>query len=304
MSESGPGPGIYRDVAFDEYRAWPHINNSTLTAGRRSMRHLRHALTATSEPTPAMEFGTLCHAAILEPKLLHSRYCVMPDLTAGIVRPDGTAYDNVRATKAYKDKVAEWERMETRIPISQEQMTAVASVIESVQSHPRARDWLGLGETDRPAVEVCLVWDDAESGLRCKARLDALWPTRRLIPDVKTTSDALAFDKSIATYGYHRQAAFYAMGAAALCGGHPADWAFGLIAVETSEPYGMRCGLMSVSALLQGRHEVRDLLAQYAAAKAANKWPGYTDPDEWTLPGWYQTDATNLTISGETVAVY
>lgn len=298
----GPDPGIYRDVAFRDYQTWPCLNNSTLTNGKRSMRHLLHAMQNTREATSAMEFGTLCHAAILEPRYLHNRYCVMPDLAAGIRRPDGTRYDNVKATKEYKEKLAEWERMETRLCITQEQMTKAATIIENVHQHPLASKWLGVGNRDRPDTEICLVWDDAETGLRLKARFDAMWPSMREIVDVKTTADAMEFSKSIASFGYHRQAAFYLDGMAAIRGTQQYA-AFRVIAVETVEPFCVRAAPMSDRAIATGRREYRNLLKQFAECVRTSTWPAYDDPDEWNLPGWYQNEPVSLTIDGQTVTV-
>lgn len=299
-----PGQGAYRGVEFSEYCRWPFMNNSTLSVGRRSMRHLKYAIDGEHrESTPSMEFGTLCHASILEPKSLHSRYCVMPDLTVGIVRPDGTPYSNVRATKAYEDRLREWQSNETRIPISQSDMTSAICVLEAVQANARAAEWLGFGSDDRPETELCLVWNDLETGIQCKARVDAIRPDRRLLIDVKTTSDAMGFGKSIATYGYHRQAAFYCAGAAAVFGGQPQDWTFAVIVVESERPCCVRSGPMGERAVIQGRREVTRLMRQLSLSRLANKWPGYPEPDEWDLPTWYETDPTTLRFNGEPVEV-
>jgi hypothetical protein len=266
------------------------------------MQHLLHAMRNRGEPTDAMEFGTLCHAAILEPRRLHSRYCVMPDLTAGILKPDGTAYDNVKLTKEYKQRLAQWEEMETRICISQDQMSKATAIVEAVRHSERASRWLGNASIDRPDIEVCLVWDDPETGLRCKARLDAIWPDRPVIVDVKTTADACEFSRSICRYGYHRQAAFYIDGATAVLGA--AAYSFNVIALETAEPFALRCAPMSVTAIETGRQENRKLLRQLARCIESNRWPGYDDPDYWWLPGWYgEPEPVSLTIDGQRVAV-
>ena len=41
MSKPGVEPGIYRDIPFDEYLSWPHVNNTLLGAAAKSMAHFQ-----------------------------------------------------------------------------------------------------------------------------------------------------------------------------------------------------------------------------------------------------------------------
>lgn len=66
-----------------------------------------------------------------------------------------------------------------------------------------------IANSDRETVRL---WDDPETGLPCKGKLDAVvMPRQRHLIDLKTTSCKTKheFEKSIIEYGYDRQAAFY-----------------------------------------------------------------------------------------------
>ncbi len=300
MTTAPPEPGIYCDVPFGEYLAWPHVNNSSLSYAARSMAHYRY--TPQQATTSAMRFGSLVHCGKLEPAAIGARYVVMPDFAADIRRPDGSQYTNVRASKAYKEAVEQWrESIGDKDVVTSDELSTMLGMVQSLTMHDFARATLcGPGP-----CEVCCVWDDPATGVRCKARADK-WandkPGDTAIYDLKTTRDAGDFERAIYRYSYHRQAAFYADGMAACTG--EASVAFGIIAVEKEQPYGVRGALMSDAAMEVGREEYRALLENIARSRSTGEWPSYADPDEWTLPGWAITDTpAELTVNGEVVTL-
>jgi exodeoxyribonuclease VIII len=290
-----PTPGIYEDVPFIDYLAWPCVNNSSLSYAARSLAHYRYA--PEQATTDAMRLGSLVHCGRLEPAALHMRYAVMPDLAEGIRKPDGTEYSNVRATKEYKQRVADWQaQLGDRQPVTQDELDAMLGMVQAITLHDRARTWL----CSPGQVELCVVWDDPDSGVRCKARIDKLAAQHDLLVDLKTTRDASEFEQAIARYSYRRQAAFYldgwrdAVGASA--------YQFAIVAVEKVQPFGVRAAVMAPDAVQIGRDQYKELLCEIADARKSGDWPGYDSPDAWTLPGWYlarhQADP-QLTLNGE-----
>lgn len=295
-----PGPGKHHDVPFREYLSWPYVNNSSLSYAARSMQHYRYQ--PEKEATDAMRFGSLVHCGKLEPAALGARYAVMPDFAAGIRKPDGTEYANVRASKAYKEAAEAWRAtVGDRECCTSQELEQMLGMVQSLVMHDTARAWLcGGGDT-----EVSVVWDDQASGVRCKARIDklCLGTGAHLAVDLKTTRDASDFEREVARYAYHRQAAFYADGIRACVGG--GDVRFGIVAVEKEPPYGVRAALVSQDAMEVGRAEYQRLLSRLAECRRKDVWPGYADPPEWTLPGWYMAAAeqqeVGITIGGEIV---
>ena len=227
-----PEPGIYHDVDFEEYLSWDAVNNSSLHPAERSMAHF--AAQEPVEPTEAMQFGSLVHCGRLEPDCLAQRYVVTPDFATQVRRPDGSPYANPRASGEYKRLVAEFEEENAgKEIVSQEKYMQMLGMLTSLANSVRANEYLGPGD-----AEVSIVWDDRDTGVRCKARLDKWSHPHRRIADLKTANDASDFERAIFNYRYHRQAAFYVDGAAALTGkGH----SYCLVVVEKTPPYGVRC---------------------------------------------------------------
>jgi len=287
-------PGIYFDIPFAAYLAWPFVNNTLLTQAARSMAHFRFAEQAIDgKPTSAMQFGSLVHAGILEPKLL----AVMPCFEDGIRRKDGSEYANPKATTAYKNRVAEFESANVgkRI-VTAAEFESIRGIRESLARHDRAAEYLDDGP-----VEVSIVWDNLDSGIRCKARLDKWSEVSHRIVDLKTTRDASDFERSIRKYRYHRQAAFYSDGMHALSG---QVHEFAIVAVETDLPFCVRAAPVSDEALEAGRDEYKRLLQDIAECRSSCHWPGYSDPDYWELPAWFRSEeSVSLNVSGQTVTL-
>lgn len=252
-----PEPGIHHDVPFEEYLAWPYVNNSSLSYAARSMAHYRYA--PPQEPSQAMRFGSLVHCGKLEPAAIGTRYAVMPDFAEEIRKEDGSRYSNVRATKAYKEAVAAWRKtIGDRQECSPEELEVMLGIVQSLVMHDQSRLWL----CSEGPCEVSIVWDDPSTGIRCKGRIDKLCVVNNtpLLVDLKTTRDASDFERSIARFAYHRQAAFYGDGLTALTA---SDNRFALVIVEKEKPFGVRAALMSEEARCKGREEYQSLLAQH-----------------------------------------
>jgi hypothetical protein len=272
-----PGPGIYENVPFAEYLDWDAVNSSSLLRAEKSMHHFRHG--GYGEETDAMRLGTLLHCGKFEPLELMQRYVVMPAFELQIRKPNGAQYENPRSTSAYRDAVKEFKRENAgKTVVLPQELEKLKGVVAALSGHSRARQYLeGAGPT-----EVCLVWTDPGSGVLCKARLDKLNYTSRVIADFKSSTDISGFEWNIKKWRYKRQAAFYSDGFEVLSG---VRLPFTLTAAETVEPYMVRAAPLSERSLKQGRASYQILLAQIAECRASGSWPGYTDPDEWDLPG-------------------
>lgn len=295
-----PGPGIYEGVPFDDYLAWPYVSNSALHPAARSMAHFRDRQPI--DETAAMRFGTLCHTGRLEPSAIFRRYVVMPDLTKGITTKDGKPAKSPKATEEYDRRVAEFMSQHDGMKVvEQATFDEMLGVLQALDNDPLARRWFG----GPGQFELSIVWDDPESGLRCKGRLDKICNEERIIPDLKTTVDCTKFDKSIANYSYYRQAALYIDGWQILTG---ETYRFGLVAVEKVKPFGVMSAPMRADAIELGRKEYRGLLKQIAASKRSGSWPGYESPAEWSLPAWKlrggdDDNEVALTIGGKQFAL-
>ena len=292
-----PKPDIYTGVPFDAYLQWPYLNNTLLSHAARSMAHFRAAEEADEEKSSdAQQLGSLIHTGVLEPDQIRRQFVVQPDFTARVLeeKPD---CKKPRATSRYRELVAEFQQLHNgKQIVSQDEYDAVLGIHATLREHPRAAKYLRQGRT-----EVSLVWDDPETGLRCKARIDYWQQRSRRLTDLKTTRDGSRFEKFVAEYGYHRQMAFYADGLAILTGkAHEAC----LVAVEPCSPFAVRAAPLGSEALDAGRQEYRRLLNQIAECRENDHWPGYADPEAWVLPAWARTpEPQSLIVNGQAVTL-
>jgi len=263
-----PEIGIYPNVPAEEYFAWEAMNRSTLEHAGRSMLHLRAAMTTPSESSDAMDLGTALHCAVLEPDAFARRYVVAPKVD--------------RRTKEGK---ATWESFVAGLGdkkiLEADDAEACKAMSDAIRCHDRAATLLDVpGES-----EVCVVWDDAETGIRCKARIDR-YAAGKIGVDVKTTRNASpgAFSKSVFDFGYHRQVAWYADGFYAVTG---KPTTFVIVAVENESPWGVCVYRLEDEAVEFGRDDNRRWLRQYAEAVKSGVFAGY--PSEVValgLPVW------------------
>jgi exodeoxyribonuclease VIII len=106
------------------------------------------------------------------------------------------------------------------------------------------------------------------------------------VADLKTTEDAspAAFARSVATYRYHVQAAFYLDGLRA-CDAQIDAFAF--VAVEKTPPYLVAVYSADEICLARGREEYRADLLTFAECLRTDCWPGYPPfVQPLSLPAW------------------
>lgn len=294
---AGPKPGIYRDVPFDEYLSWKYVNNSLIGHGLRSMAHFRAAeLQPATESTAAQQFGTLLHSGVLEPSAVADHFIVAPDFAAQVMseRPD---CKSPKATNRYKELCSEFEAAHPdKFIVSAEDYDRLSGMLAALCENDRAAEYLDGGES-----EVSIVWDDPDTGLRCKARLDHWQESECRIVDLKTTRDASDFERALWSYHYYRQAAFYCDGVQTLTGrAHE----FCIVALESAEPFAVRSAPIGLSAIDQGQSEYKAILRRVLECRTTGHWPGYADPEEWTLPAWsMRQQPLSLIVDGETVTL-
>lgn len=251
-------------MLIDDYHAHPALGSSRLREILKSPAHFKANL---RRETEALALGSLVHTLVLEPEAFPERYVVAPKI-------DG----RTKAGKAAKAALVS----DPRIAVDGEVMAEASACATSIMSH---RVYQQIRDAQ---VEHTVFWTDAETGIECKARFDVLGP---LLVDLKTTRDASpkGFQRAIATYGYHIQAAHYMAGAIAN-GMDPRGFLFAC--VETSPPYLPAGYLLGNPTLEQGERERRTALNTYAQCLSEDRWPGYNDDriEVIDLPAWAWKD--------------
>jgi exodeoxyribonuclease VIII len=253
--------GLYRGLEADKYHADPAVSNSMLSTMDKSPAHCWALYLDPKRPerkaTPSMLAGTLAHTAILEPEEFGARY---------IVKPEGMSFAS-KEGKAWRDSVAAGVQI-----IDGDQHATALAQREAVMAHPLLAEYLNHRHA---ASEVSCFWIDESTGLRCKARPDLLVSGAVAVcVDIKTTADMTlsGIERTIATYGYHRQAAHYTNGLRA-CGVNVEQFVFGF--VSASYPFLAGAFVLDEETLQQGADEVSELLGQFADCKRSNNWPAF-----------------------------
>ena len=282
--------GMIENMPAMQYFSIAALSNS-------GMKHLKHspfhykamqsdeAARHSAAPSMQMFNGTLVHCATLEPGAFAVRYAIGPDVD--------------KRTK-------EWKTFLASVPagvevIDQQQLEVSHAQAKAIRSLPRVAEIL---EDGKP--EVSLFWvehvllepEGVTVEVLCKARLDwvrivgtATAPAA-IIFDLKTTSDASqqAFERSIATFGYHRQAMWYSRGFHAATGIPVVGFVFGL--VESMYPYAATPCMLDDVAMERGAKECGDALKLVARCIHRNDWPSYpSDIQLFSLPAWALKEA-------------
>lgn len=290
----GPVAQIIEAMPAEDYDALPYLRNSDLHHMARSGAHFyEHRENPTQTETPALSFGTLAHCGVLEPDAIEERYQRIPayELEIDAKSP--------KLTKAYREQVAAFREAvapKTAVPIADyDRMVGVAKSV---------KDCADVFRDGR--AETVLVWQDSETSIWCKARLDYLkfHGDTGTIYDLKTSRDCLDFGRSIGRYGYDRQAAFYLRGCRALGLEVQSFW---FVVVEPHPPFGCMAAPLDPVTLADGEAQVKDLLARVAKCEALGEWEGYEHPETWRKPDYQMKykprEKVQVTVGGHTVAV-
>ncbi len=262
---------IFEKLSFSEYQQLEGVNNSVLSALRRSPAHAYQAMQEDRKITPSMKFGQLLHMAVLEPTRFDSEVGV---------RPSGMDLRKKEDKTIYERMVIEFG--EGNI-LKEEEYEAVKSMANSVKDHASASRILAELEV----TEVSFQWSRPD-GLLCKGRADGICPRLKTIVDIKTTEDASnnkdGFPKSVLNYGYYRQAAHYLDGLCALGKDYQR---FVFIALEKVPPYACAVYQLGDESIKYGREELAGLYKTFKECQASNTWPGYSEEINFVhLPDW------------------
>jgi hypothetical protein len=262
-------------IGFQEYRALPGINASSIKHGAVSMLHMHHAMTGGDIiDTPAMRWGRLVHLAILEPEKYGRTVSIWND--------------GRRAGKAWNDFVTasggtEWIA-------TAEENASLLSLSASVHSNREAH-WL-IASSEH---ELSVTWSGERYGCG-KARLDMIDREHgKWVADLKTTRRIDSFSRAFFSLRYDIQCGWYVEGTGA-------TQVF-ILAVESDPPYDVQTYRVPQSVIDKGRETAIEIARTYRAHKITNTFTGVgggVDVLELPIPPWY-LGGENAEISMEGV---
>jgi hypothetical protein len=226
-----------------------------------SMLHMRHEMTRprTDKGTDAMQWGTACHAAVLEP----DRLAVWQ------------GYINKKGKLSFSKSANAWEEFcdanPDRLCVTAPQYESLLAVRDAVMGNAEARSLL-----EGARYEVPLQWDDPELG-PCKGKPDALFanPHCARLADLKMMRDAspTAISAAIWRAGTDLQLAWYrrGMSALALCGGGARS---AVIAVESGPPHSCVVAEMPPQFLDAAEEMAVAIAKRYRVHELCGSFPG------------------------------
>lgn len=295
---------------------WPLVKPTPVTPA-----HARRDQLYPKAATARMDFGSLAHAAILEPGRFDERYVCMDawlrETDAGrhafeMFRAARVAADHSkrgdlasldRQTREGKLLHAEFDRANPgRHRVSVEDHSRLRGMIAAVQAHKTASALLyGPGTS-----EVSIAWQH-EGGAVCKARGDRLthlqWHGVEYLHDVEiktTEASAAEFEgRTALNMGYHLQAAMRMAGwrAIARAIGQDAPTRFVHVVIETeplivdrsgNEAHGVRVVELDERSMAKGAELFERAAKTWAECQRSGEWPAYPDggPEPVSLPKW------------------
>jgi hypothetical protein len=276
--------GIYFDLPSKEYHAAEGVSKSLLFefASAASPLHFRNRDPKVA--TADMEFGTVCHTAILQPELLSSSYYVRPDQYPSTPKP--TKADPFPEPEMVKWSgnatwCKDWLKTHSDRPVlTREQEAKIPHIQKRVRELPEFGSALRNGKT-----EVSFFKMDEETGLMLKCRCDLMsedetGKTWIFDPKKVQSGSAIAdFRKQAFDLMYHVQCASYL----AITGASR----FVFVPFDDDKPFDACQFEPDRDMRTEGYREWRRLLLAYAKCLKANEWPGYPvgiQPLE--LPEW------------------
>lgn len=256
-----------------EYHARPEISKSDLDLLARSPLHFKMKNELKSEPSDALILGSAVHKLVLERKDFLNEFKIVPG--ADKRTKEGKAIHEDFLKKLGEKTPIKWPTIKTALKVAK----SVNSMCETAKS---LRD--GLAEQS---------YFSEINGVAVKCRPDFYNEKLGAVIDLKTTSDASAsgFARSVASFNYHIQAAFYSDILRSL--GKEVNY-FLFIAVETKAPYFVGFYELDAAAIEQGRKTYLELLELYKFCKERDEWWGYAKKDgdkieavqTLSLPAW------------------
>lgn len=266
-----------------EYNAAEGIRRSDLWKISDSPEKFRYKMDHPEEEaqTPALVFGAAAHKILLEPTDFFLEYAIAPEVD--------------KRTKEGKAAWADFaEREAGKIAIDRETYDTVKAMANKVMADPMARK-LFSGRKELPYF-----WTDADTGVKCKVKLDCLTylDDMPVVVDYKTCKSAKTEDfvRDAYKYGYHVQAAMYteAVMRVKRLTERPM---FVFVCQEKDPPFALNLITVPEDTVNFGLDEFRTLLGIYANCEKTGAWYGYRgitgEPNELSLPGWMKKDGND-----------
>jgi exodeoxyribonuclease VIII len=261
---------IVKNMSNEDYHKSPGISNSGFNLMKDCpKRYWAKYIYKAEEPyneelTQALKIGKSVHTLALEPSLFYLENLVLPKLDRR----------RTEDKKIYQDAELSGKNL-----LKPEEFELASNMAEALKSNKDFKRFVKNGET-----ENSLFWE--EDGIILRSRPD--YYNNFCVCEIKTTNSAekFSFQKAIAEYGYHRQAAMQLDILQNLTGIKRNHFCFFI--VESKFPFITASFRLDDEAIQMGRREIQELKEIYKKCLEKNEWPGYQeDIEDIHLPSWY-----------------
>lgn len=252
--------GIYENVDINEYHAEDGISTSgiNLLLDCPKRYYYEYHEREKEDKNDNYLIGRAVHMLILEPEKFDRYFFPMVEEVDLRTKAGKEAY-TLAQFQAQGREVLRFNDFEN-----------INKIAETARYHPI---WQELGEGN---IENSIYWNEPTWDVRLRTRPD--FYNRTYIIDVKTTDSIPNFQRSIYSYGYHRQAAMQIDGLKHFNNeGNTRERFFGFFVIEKKAPYLTACFTLDPKSVEIGRQEYKEAAEIYSLCKMENKWPGYDD---------------------------
>lgn len=252
-----PQPGqLYLDVSNAAYHAGPGLSRSGIMRLLRAPAFYRYP-DPDEKDTEAIIFGAAFHDYVLLPGLFKAKYEVLP------VDYDGRK----KEFKGLKEAIA----LKGKIAIKPDWLSDIIGMHKSLMVHPEIKRIMSAGQP-----EVSGYWEDVDTRVLCKLRLDWLNTSTNEILDLKSTQDARLhpFSRQAKEHGYHIQVGHYLSGITTIT--KALHNTFYFAAVEKKAPnYAVKLYRASEWCIQSGRTLAAAGIYLFKDCQDHDSWPAY-----------------------------
>lgn len=219
--------------------------------------------------TKTMDFGTLCHGALLEPHTFDNRYAVIPDsLLSGENRSISS-----KDAKAWRDE----QVAAGKIVLKEDDLPEIQAVAKGVMEECGA--WLSAAGH----IEKTIIWQHPATGIACRCKPDWIRFTKNKTAigfDLKTTNsiEPHAFRNKVESLGYWLQVAHYSEGIE-IATGRPVE-EFIFVAALNKSPFRARTFNLDAESVAAAKEARERILSDLAHCFTTGDW---SEPWERTI---------------------
>lgn len=270
-------PTELQAVEFDmddgDYRKAPGLSSTGLKHLLDSPARFQYERTHRTDKK-AFDIGHAVHQKVLG-----------AGLPIAVIPAETLASNGAASTKEAKAFIAE-ARAEGKTPIKPDEAAVIDRMVEAVLANDDARVLLEApGDS-----EVSLFWNDSETGVELKGRIDRLLADAPFALDLKTTGQS-AKPSALAAYGarlgWEVQSVHYLDGVERVRGLHR----FIHVVVETAPPHLVAVVELDADFLSIGETRRRAAIDLYARCVERDEWPGYGEGvHRLAPPRWHRAN--------------